>query len=112
MSLTDALNQVDTLMKFGTVAIIYGMYYAETLLNKSKRRESLLPGYVWVMRTLSDPKECYEMFRMSRPLFERLNDLLVLSYGLTSSSKMTSIEALAMFLWTIGASQSFVQVKN
>jgi hypothetical protein len=49
---------------------------------------------------------------MSRPLFDRLHDLLVSSYGLASSSKMTSIEALAMFLWTVGAPQSFVQVKN
>jgi hypothetical protein len=49
---------------------------------------------------------------MSRQLFDSLHELLVSSYGLTSSSKMISIEALAMFLWTIGAPQSFVQVKN
>jgi hypothetical protein len=49
---------------------------------------------------------------MSRLLFDRLHDSLVLSYGLTSSGKMASTEALLMFLWIVGAPQSFVQVKN
>jgi hypothetical protein len=85
------------------------MFYTETYLNKARRSEPFMTRYDWVMRTISDPKECYDMFRMSRPLFDSLHDLLVSSYGLTSSKKMTSVEALAMFLWTIGAPQSFVQ---
>ncbi|XP_062230104.1 protein ALP1-like [Phragmites australis] len=64
------------------------------------------------MHTLNIPKDCYDMFRMSRPLFDTLHNLLVSSYGLKSSSNMSSIEALGMFLWTIGAPQSFTQVKN
>ena len=39
-------------------------------------------------------------------MFHRLHDLLVESYGLRSSSKSTSIEALGMFLWMVGAPQS------
>ncbi|XP_062204812.1 protein ALP1-like [Phragmites australis] len=88
------------------------MYYADTYLNKSRRRESILSGHDWVMHTLNIPKDCYDMFRMSRPLFDTLHNLLVSSYGLKSSSNMSSIEALGMFLWTIGAPQSFTQVKN
>lgn len=52
------------------------------------------------------------MFRMSRGLFERLHNLLVTSYGLKSSKKMSSVEALAMFLGMIGAPQSIRQVDN
>ena len=112
MSMTVALNRVETLRNFEAVVAGIGMFYTENYLNKTIRRQPIMCGFDWVMRTLSDPTECYEMFRMSKPLFDRLHDLLVSSYGLASSSKMTSIEALAMFLWTVGAPQSFVQVKN
>src|SRR6266498_5659442 len=80
-----ARNQVDMMRKFGTMVTAFGMYYAETYLNKSERRESILSGNDWVMRTLNVLKDCYDMFRMRRPLFERLHDLLVSSYGLESS---------------------------
>jgi hypothetical protein len=112
MSMVVALDRVKTLRNFEPVIFGLGMFYTETYLNKSVRSEPLTTGYDWVMRTTSDPIQCYDMFRMSRPLFESLHDLLVSSYELTSSKKMTSIEALAMFLWTVGAPQSFVQVKN
>lgn len=107
-----ASRQLDMMRKVGPVLTAFGMLYAETYLNKSKYREATLAGYDWVMRNLNFPQNCYDMFRMSRPLFERLHNLLVTSYGLKSTSKMDSIEALGMFLWTIGAPQSFVQVKN
>jgi hypothetical protein len=100
------------LRNFEAVVAGIGMFYTEIYLNKAARRQLVVCGFDWVMRTLNDPNKCYEMLRMSRPLFDRLHDLLVSSYGLASSSKMTSIEALAMFLWTVGAPQSFVQVKN
>jgi hypothetical protein len=112
MSMTVALDRVETLRNFETVAAGFGMFYAENYLTKSVRKVPILSGYDWVMLTLNDPKECYDMFRMSRPLFDRLHDLLVSSYELTSSCKMSSIKALGMFLWTIAAPQSFIQVKN
>jgi len=112
MSMNVALNRVETLRNFEAVAEGLGMFNTENYLNKSTRKVPIMSGYDWAMQTFSDPKECYEMFRMSRPLFDRLHDLLVSSYDLISSSKMTSIEALGMFLWTVGAPQSFVQVKN
>jgi hypothetical protein len=44
------------------------------------------------------------MFRMSKHVFESLHDVL------TSTCHMSSIEALAMFLWIIGAPQSIRQL--
>ena len=52
------------------------------------------------------------MFRVEIPLFNRLHSTLVTSYGLHSSSKMTSIEALAMFLWIVGFQQTVRQAEN
>jgi hypothetical protein len=114
MSMTVALNRVETLRNFEIVAAGLGMFYAHNYLTKPARKEPKMSSYEWVMITLSDPTDSYEMCRMSRPLFDRLHDrpLLVSSYGLTGSRKMASIEALGMFLWTVGAPQSFVQVKN
>jgi len=81
-------------------------------MNKTKKMRTGVSGYEWVMRTLNDPTACFNMFRMSRELFNRLHDVLVSSYGLKSTRKMSSIECLAMFLWIIGAPQSFRQAKN
>ncbi|WVZ82648.1 hypothetical protein U9M48_029892 [Paspalum notatum var. saurae] len=63
-------------------------------------------------RNLADETECYNMFRMTPPMFYRLHDLLVQSYGLKSTSKCNSIEALGMFLWMVGACQSVRQADN
>jgi hypothetical protein len=52
------------------------MFYAENYLTKFARKEHKMSDYEWVMITLSNPIECYEMFRMSRPLFDRLHDLV------------------------------------
>ena len=60
-------------------------------------------GIEWVMRTLGNPTDCYDMFRMSRPMFEKLHNVLVESYGLHSTRRMSSTESLALFLWTVGA---------
>lgn len=52
------------------------------------------------------------MFRMIRSLFDRLHNLLVESYGLRSTSKSSSVEALGMFLWMLGAPQGVMQAEN
>ena len=52
------------------------------------------------------------MFRMHSDVFYSLHNLLVERYGLKSTRKMSSIEALAMFLWLCGASQSMRQANN
>jgi hypothetical protein len=49
---------------------------------------------------------------MSLNVFMALHDLLVSSYGLTSTRNVTSIESLAMFLWIVGGPQSFSQAAN
>jgi hypothetical protein len=61
---------------------------------------------------LGDRKACYDMFRMSPDMFHRLHSLLVQSYGLKSSPKFTSKEALGMFLWMLGAPQSIRQAED
>jgi hypothetical protein len=45
-------------------------------------------------------------------VFYNLHEVLVNSYGLTSSDEMMSIEALDMFLWMCGAPQSVRQAKH
>ncbi|WVZ91998.1 hypothetical protein U9M48_038097 [Paspalum notatum var. saurae] len=89
----------------------FGMYH-DTYMHKNKRRTAPESGQEWVMRNLADETECYKLFRMTSPMFYRLHDLLVQSYGLKSTSKSNSTEALGMFLWMVGASQSVRQVDN
>ena len=53
-----------------------------------------------------------KMFRMSPDIFMSLHDLLVSTYGLTSTIHVSSIESLAMFLWIVGGPQAFVQAED
>lgn len=91
--------------------LFFGMYH-DTYMHKKKRKKAPESGVGWVMRNLDDETECYNMFRMTRPMFDKLHDLLVQSYGLKSTSKSNSIEALGMFLWMVGAPQSVRQANN
>jgi hypothetical protein len=59
-------------------------------------------GHDWVMRTLNNRKACYKMFRMTRLVSDCLHETLVDNYELKSTMGMSSIESLAMFLWTVG----------
>ena len=86
------------LKRVGSMLNAFGTYYGETFLNKSVRRKPSSTSYDWVMTTISNPNDCYDMFRMSRPLIEKLHDLLILSYGLKTTENMCSLEALCMFL--------------
>ena len=89
-------------------AFLYGMYqyayHIDKHLSRSKYRQPTITGLEWVRSKLENRNACYNMFRMSPDMFLRLHDLLVESYGLKSSSKSASIEALGMFLWMVGAS--------
>jgi hypothetical protein len=71
-----------------------------------------MSGYDWVIKTLNNPTSCFNMFRMSRPLFHRLHNVLVSSYGLKLTDNMSSVEALAMFLWIVGPTQPIRQVDD
>jgi hypothetical protein len=86
--------------------------YTKRYLRKSGYRETPETGIQWVMRCMSCPRYFYKMFRMSPEVFEALHDLLVSTYGLTSSNKVSSTESLAMFLWIVRGPQSFSQAKN
>ncbi|KAL6838378.1 hypothetical protein ACP4OV_031784 [Aristida adscensionis] len=91
---------------------VIGMLYYDTYFNKADYRVPKESGYDWVMRNLENPTECYNMFRMNRDVFDKLHHLLVESYGLKSSKKMTSLEALGLFLWMCGAPQRMRQAQN
>ncbi|WVZ66960.1 hypothetical protein U9M48_016110, partial [Paspalum notatum var. saurae] len=80
----------------------FGMYH-DLYMHKASRRTPTVPGLQWVQETVANSKECFNMFRMATPLFHRLHDLLVDSYGLRSTR---------MFLWMVGAPQSIRQVEN
>ena len=54
-------------------------------------------GLDWVHNCLARDTDCYNMFRVERPLLNRLHNTLVESYGLRDTREMTSIEVLAMF---------------
>lgn len=45
-------------------------------------------------------------------VFERLHDTLVPHNGMTPTMEMISLEALPMFLWTVGGMHTFCQAKN
>ncbi|XP_048536130.1 protein ALP1-like isoform X4 [Triticum urartu] len=86
--------------------------YSDNYFVKLPRRVSGYSGLDWVQETLARDTQCYNMFRVERPLFNRLHNTLVQSYGLKSTSKMTSVEALAMFLWIVGSPKSVRQAEN
>ena len=96
--------------------LIYGMYqyaiHIDKYCNRAEWMQPLLTGLEWVETKLGDRNSCYNMFRMSPTVFHRLHDVLVESYGLKSSTKSTSVEALGMFLWILGVPQSVRQAEN
>ena len=87
------------------------MYY-EKYYDKLPRQVARESGIDWVRRTLARDTSCYNMFRVERPLFNRLHNILVDSYGLKSSSRMSSVETLAMFLCIVGAPQPVRQAED
>jgi hypothetical protein len=91
---------------------IFGMYYSDTYMNKSARREPEETSHDCVIKTLKNHKDCYKMFRMTRSIFDCLHETLVDNYELKSTMGMSSIESLAIFLWTVGGPQYVSQVEN
>ena len=69
------------------MACMIGMYYLDSYSNKGPRRVPIQSGHDWVMTTLGNETACYNMFRMHRPVFEKLHSVLVDSYGLKSTKK-------------------------
>jgi hypothetical protein len=95
---------------------IYGTYdyamHLDKYCNRGPYRTPPLTGEQWVQNKLANETSYYNMFRMTPQIFYSLHDLLTSEYGLTSSNKSTSIEALAIFLWICGAPQSVRQAEN
>ena len=86
--------------------------HADKHLSRAPYRQPKMSGLEWVNLKLSNRRSCYNMFRVSPDMFHSLHSLLVQSYGLKSSSKSTSIEALGMFLWMLGSPQSARQAED
>lgn len=62
----------------------------------------LKSGFVWTMERLNTLCESHKMFRMSAPLFHKLHDLLVSTYGQEPFVHMISLESLGIFLLVCG----------
>jgi hypothetical protein len=58
-----------------------------------------LTGAQWMQLTLNNPTACHDNFRMSRDAFMELHDMLR-PFGLPSTNKCDSIEALGIYVWT------------
>ena len=96
-------------------AVIIGQMGPSTLRSiwtKGEYRIAPETGLQWVMRCMDWPRYFYKMFRMSPDIFMSLHDLLVSTYGLTSTIHVSSIESLAMFLWIVGGPQAFAQAED
>ena len=91
---------------------VMGMYHFDTYMNKADYRVATESGFDWVMKTLGNRTACFNMFRMSEGIFLGLHSVLVGSYGLKSTRRMSSMEALGLFLWICGAPQSIRQVED
>ena len=76
------------------------------------RRIPTMTGLQWVEEKEQDGQRFYSMFRMRRSVFYPLHDLLVERYGLKSTCNMSSKEALAQFLWTLGSRKSTDNVSD
>nr|XP_051230392.1 protein ALP1-like [Lolium perenne] len=71
-----------------------------------------MTGIQYVEERMKNPKKFYKCFRMRRSVFTMLHDTLVASYGLESTSQMSSKESLALFLYMLGAPGSNSQAAD
>ncbi|XP_039827143.1 uncharacterized protein LOC120688847 [Panicum virgatum] len=61
--------------KNALLACLIGTCHLDSYSNKAPRRIAIETGIEWVMRTLGNPTDCYDTFRVSRPLFEKLHNV-------------------------------------
>lgn len=98
------------------IAFLYGMYnyaaHIDKYYNRAPYRQPMMTGLEWVQLKLGSAYSCYNMFRVTPELFYRLHELLVDRYVLKSTQKSTSLEALGLFLWVLGAPQSVRQAED
>ena len=95
-----------------SIVTLIAMDHSEKYLGKRKRPPPRQSGYQWVMDQLQVNKDCYNMFRMNCHVFARLHETLVENYGLKCTRRISSVEALGMFLWMCGGPQSFITAEN
>ena len=88
------------------IAFALDVASSSVTLPYAPRKLHLVTGLQWVEEKEKDAKSFYAMFRMRRSVFRTLHDLLVQKYGLESTSNISSKEALAQFLWTVGTCQT------
>ena len=66
-------------------------------LPYAPRRILMVTGIQWVEQKETQAHVFYSLFRMRRSVFYPLLDLLIGTYGLTSTCNMSAKEALALF---------------
>jgi hypothetical protein len=103
-------EQIDN--TYVVVGMILGMLHYDTYMNKADYRKLVEFGFKWVMTSLGNRTTCFNMFMMHNDVFHKLHNVLVESYGLKSTTRMSSTEALGQFLWICGAPQSMRQAEN
>jgi hypothetical protein len=69
------VEQDDDDREFLEGMIMFGIHY-DTYCNKAKRRKPIQTGLDWVERNIRERNKCYNLFRMSPQIFDRLHDLL------------------------------------
>lgn len=97
-------------------AIVYGMsqyaMHMQKYYNRAYYRVPKMTGLDWVEHKLANETACYNMFRITPDMFYRLHKVLTDEYDLKDTKKSTSTEALGMFLWMVGAPQSYRQADD
>ena len=69
-----------------------------------------LTGMQWMELTLDNPTKCIDNLHMSRDAFMHLHNML-LPFGLPSTDKCNSVEALGMYVWTCAHQSTSIECK-
>jgi hypothetical protein len=88
-------EQIDN--TYAAVGMILGMLHYDTYMNKADYRKLVEFGFEWVMTSLCNRTSCFNIFRMHNDVFHKLHNVLVELYGLKSTTRMSSTEALGQF---------------
>ena len=95
-----------------TSALFYASLYYIKYIHKEPCMTSFLTGEKWMQELLNgNEKRCFNMFRMSPSTFRQLCMDLETKYGLRASSRMSILEKVGIFVYTLskGASNRDVQ---
>ncbi|CAL2240641.1 unnamed protein product [Prunus armeniaca] len=102
---TDSLSDDSDDEFYDLISVGCVMVVSEWLkyVDKEPCRTSSHTGYKWVIEVLNGHEvRCHEQFRMEKHVFKKLLETLTSTYGLKEGGEIPLLEALAMFLITLG----------